>query len=729
MASCARPLLYAGPAAVAGSVLAESGSLHLFLGALAAALLMATKKPVHGIVVASALVAGAAAHGGPAPRAWPRAPPALATCALEVVSCGEDPLRNRGWCVGRREDGASVLCSWNGRAPPELLPGARISVSGRFFLPRPAGNPGERGPRERLAARGITLQADLRTERNIHIERPAAAGWRAWFARTRRTAARRLANGLPADVAPLGAALMLGIRTGLEDTDRLRYERTGTMHMLAISGLHVILLAGLVHALLLRLGAGPRTAALVTLLLAWAYVPLTGAATPVRRAVTVLTTYGLALVRGRKPDAWSALSGAALVLVLHEPHAALGVGFHLSFAASAGIVLLAGPWHARWGRRHRLLARFPAVRADRPVALRLKGYVLRALPVSLAAWLATQAIAARAFGTVTPLAPFTNLVAVPFLALLLPLLALFCLGLDVCAGPLTWTVRVLHGLLDSAAALPGAFLFVAAVPAIAVAAWGCGCLLLRARTVPALLCLAAAAAVVWAGGRAAPLSVHLLDVGHGQAAIIRFDDGAAVLVDGGSRTRRRLAQQTLLPALRRLGVRRLSAVVCTHADADHWNALPSVLARVPAEHILGSPPLARSSVHAGQTIYATPRARLSVLAAGGDGSRNDRSVVLLLEVGRERVLFPADREESGLHNLMAQGIPRCDVVIAPHHGARCDAAFAFGAAARPRWLLVSAARGFAHVPTLHAYGGRVLSTWKRGCLVVRFGPLSVEAFR
>ena len=127
----------------------------------------------------------------------------------------------------------------------------------------------------------------------------------------------------PADVGPVAVALLLGMRSGLRDLDRLRYERTGTMHMLAISGLHVILLAGLVHTLLRRLGAGPRTAALATLVLAWAYVPLTGAAAPVRRAVTMLTTYGLALVRGRKPDPWSALSGAALLLVLHEPRDAM----------------------------------------------------------------------------------------------------------------------------------------------------------------------------------------------------------------------------------------------------------------------------------------------------------------------------------------------------------------------------------------------------------------------
>ncbi len=403
-----------------------------------------------------------------------------------------------------------------------------------------------------------------------------------------------------------------------------------------------------------------------------------------------------------------------------------------SFSASprpAAFSFWRRPWHARWGKRHRLLARFPAVRADRPIALRLHGYVLSALPVSLAAWLATQGIVASEFGTVTPLSPLTNLLAVPFLAVLLPLLILFLAGFEGCAVLFTGTLRLLHGLLDASASLPGSYLFVAAVPAAAVALWFGGCVLLRVRAPPALVLLAGGAGIALAGHPPRAVSVHLFEVGHGQAALIRFEDGAAVLVDGGSRTRPRLALRVLVPALRQLGVRRLDTVVCTHADADHWNALPTLLARIPVGRIVGSPPLAETPLHTGQVIHATPRARLTVLASGGDGSDNDRSVVLLLEVGRTRVLFPADREERGLHGLLAGGIPPCEVLIAPHHGARCEVAAAVGLAVRPRWLLVSSARGFAHADTLAAYRGSLLQTWEHGCLRIGFEPLRVHTFR
>ena len=83
---------------------------------------------------------------------------------------------------------------------------------------------------------------------------------------------------------------------------------------------------------------------------------------------------------------------------------------------------------------------------------------------------------------------------------------------------------------------------------------------------------------------------------------------------------------------------------------------------------------------------------------------------------------------------MRRGVPRCEVLIAPHHGARCVEAARLGAAVRPRWLVVSVARGFAHAGTLAAYGARegILTTVRDGCVFLRFpaaGPVEVETFR
>ncbi|MHC5050880.1 MAG: ComEC/Rec2 family competence protein [Planctomycetota bacterium] len=726
----ARPLCLAGPAALAGVLLAPGPLLWPAALGLVLAAWAALSRAVPALVALVALAAGQGAGARQEARTaralaavrtshWPRAPPLAAVTEMEVLRCSEDPFRGRAWLEGRRDDGLGMLCAWPGTLPPRVAAGARVRVA---------------------------------------VVREAAPGVRRSLAAVRRKAAVRLRDSLPADVAPLATALLLGLRTGLAADDRLLFERTGTMHILAISGMHVLLLAGLVHAALRAAGLGPRAAAGITLVLALAYVPVAGGAPPIRRAVTVLVFYGLALARGRPPDVASALSGAALVLALSDPADVRRIGFWLSFAAAAGIALLAGPWRERGSRRHRLLRRFPAVRADRPVRLFLWDYVWRALPVAVAAWLATQGLVAHAFGVVTPLAPLTNLVAGPVVALLLPLVALLAIGVGWAAWPVTLVVHGLRRLLAAAATLPGAYWVVVPPPFLLVVVWGIGCLLLR-RSLRAGLPLLVVAGVVTGVGAVTGASperraeIALLDVGHGQALLVRFADGGAVLIDGGSRTRPEVGRRVVRPALRALGVTRLEAVVCTHPDADHSNALPYLLRTLPVGRLLvgrdPTPALVQAARRAGvPLVRAAPGdlvyrdgegdhdARLTVLAAGGGPrvSANDRSIALLFEAGGRRVLVPADREEVGLRDLLRRGVPPCDVLIAPHHGGRCALAPRLAEVVRPRWLLVSVARGFAHLETLAAYGAAegVRTTARDGCIFVRFpaaGAVEVESFR
>jgi len=282
-----------------------------------------------------------------------------------------------------------------------------------------------------------------------------------------------------------------------------------------------------------------------------------------------------------------------------------------------------------------------------------------------------------------------------------------------------------------------------------VAIWMLSCLLLRWRPVVALAGLSAAVALAVASRPAPPRDAELLmlDVGHGQAVILRSPDGPTVLVDAGSRTRGGIGRGVLLPALRELGVARIDVIVVTHADADHWNAVPLLLRRFPVGRLVTGPDppeeLLRAArearvpwslAHAGDTLLDGPRARLSVEAVGGDAlSENDTSVVLVFESAGRRALLPADREERGLRGLLAAGLPRCEIVVAPHHGARCEEAFPFGRAVRPRLLLVSAARGFPDPATLERYGAKdVLATFEEGAIAVRLpaeGAIAAVPFR
>jgi competence protein ComEC len=754
-----RPLLLAGPAAVAGAALA--GVAPLWTGAPLLVFLAwaAAARSAAPLLAAASLAAGHVAGAldrTPAAvtlralaEGWPRAPPGPVEMRLEVTRCGEDPFHGRAWIEGRPPEGPGLHCAFAGGLPEGIGPGALVRVAGWCREPPPATNPGEFDRRALLAARGIGWQCDLRTGENVEVLRRAPWSAGGALAAVRRAVAARLCADLPADVAPLAVAFLVGDRSGLPDDDRLLFDRTGTTHVLAISGMHVILLAAMVHAVLRALGLGPRASAGITLALALAYVPVAGAGAPVRRAVAVLAFHALALVRGRPPDAGSALGGAALVLALADPAEVLSIGSQLSFLAAAAIVWLARPWRDRWSARYLLLRRFPAVRQDRRVLLPVTGYLLSAVPVSLAAWLATLALVARVFGAFAPYALPVNVAVGPLVTLFLGAAMLAALAVPGSALLATLLARALKAVLGWGAALPASLWVVHPPPVAAVVVWTLACVLLRFRPRLALagLALAVVIAVV-----ARPLpppdpEIVLFDVGHGQALILRTPDGATALVDAGSRTKPLLARGVLLPALRALGIVRIDVAVVTHADADHWNAMPLLLNRFPVGRLVTAPDpppdvlgAARAAnvpwsvARPGMKLLEGARGRLTVVAAGGDSrSENDTSLVLLFECDGRRVLLPADREERGLRALLSGGLGPCEVLVAPHHGAHCEEARPFGRAVRPRLLLVSAARGFPDPPTLVRYGAPVVfATHDAGAVTVRLlrdGGLDVLAFR
>ncbi len=762
-----RPLAIGGTGAVLGVALSQTGVWGALACLLALVGWIAVERRaspcVFGMAVAAGLSAGARAeavaarHLAAIPPESPSTSRTAGALELRVRECGEDPFRRRSWLLGVRSDGSGFHCNWPGFLPDSVGPGARVRVVGRFAPPRGPRNPGESDARRRLAIRGASCFVDLRDLANLTVLDAAPGSFAHALGRVRRAAARRLKGYLPTDVAALMSALLLDVRGGLSPRQRSMFERTGTSHLLAISGMHLVLLAGLLHGALRLLGAGPRLAALVTLGATLLYVPIAGSGPPVRRAATAVACYALALLRGRPPDAASALGGAALFIALVDPLDVFRVGFQLSFAAAIGIAYLAPPWHAAWSRRHRLLARFPAVQQDRRVRLLIWGHLWRALPVTLAAWLATLSLVAHAFGVVTPYAPVANLLAGPLVSLALPLAGVVaCIG-EPAATVAVPLVRALQALLGNAAQWPGALVALPAIGTVAVGVWALGLLLLRYRPRTAAALLLAAPLWMLRPALPGPDSFTMLDVGHGQAALLRLRGGGVALLDAGSRGQQDPCRSLLLPALRALGVRRIDSVILSHGDADHWNALPGLLDALPVGSLVYGTELPAPLLEAagrnrvphrraagGDILLASPSARLRVLDAGEmpqgqRAPRNDRSLVLLLEVeGRPRLLLPSDREEQGIAALLGVGIPRCEILVAPHHGGACRLAAALGFVARARVLLVSCTSGFADPTALRDYvpDGRalVLTSARDGCIEVRFEdlpgrPAAITTFR
>ena len=492
-------------------------------------------------------------------------------------------------------------------APTTLTQGARLSVKGTLRAPD---GPSASGfdQRKQLLHQGI--QVVLQTDAAGLLYLGQRGGVSGWFDRLRASAKAHLSRGPDVRVNEVLQGVVMGDTVGIDAGWMVAFRRSGTAHMLSVSGLHVASLAAIMIAIAgfarLSRKAGFILAAGAALLM----VPFVGSSPPiVRSAVMIVVVLGGRLV-GRRRDQWQGLAFAALVVLAMNPFAVFDVGFQLSFSAFAGMLALVRPLE-------RLLHRFPdSVRAD--------------LAVSVAATLGTAPVSMLVFGRTSLISPVANLLVVPTLAAVTGLgMASVLLGflwsgfsvvLDTLASlPMMWTILVSTvcarvpvlgadyvGIVLTAAGAAAAVLPVAlALTGRAVAAplglrppffgrsvgWArshrprdrrratvlgfavvIGAAVLGAAAYPATA-TGLRSAEFLAGGRGWPAQteVRVLDVGQGTSVLVRTPDHHAALFDGGP------AGCDLAGQLRKLGVKRLDLVVISHPHADHFAGLAEAL--------------------------------------------------------------------------------------------------------------------------------------------------------
>ncbi|GLV48143.1 DNA internalization-related competence protein ComEC/Rec2 [Thermus sp. LT1-2-5] len=543
----------------------------------------------------------------------------------------------------------------------------------------------------------------------FHVERQEAlsplpdprAGWR-----------QRLVAGLSPPVAELLEGVVLGEKRGLEEAYAW-FQRAGLAHLLALSGLHVGFLVG--AFLLLPLG---RWRYLLALLLLPFYLWLAGPSPSLVRASLMagLSLLGLFLGLGAA-GVLQALGLALFFQLLLTPHALLSLGLQLSYLAVLGLALV-----------------LPAL--ARPQGL--SGYLLHTLAATLAAQIFLVPLLLHAFGFMPLLSPLTNLLALPLVALLVPLgfLKLFLGGL------LAPPAEVLGSALLTLAQAAGAG------PLLRwgeIAPWGFGLyylgllplLLALHRKLPwrrALFLTSLPVLVSLLAAWPKPLDLYLLDVGQGDALLARMG-GAEVLVDGG----RPEQAETLLRALRALGVEALEVLVATHPDADHVGSLPQVVAELPVGLALLSPafpqdhPLVRALREKGiPTLYPGAGSRFRVgkgevavlWPARLSGEENQDGLALLLDYGLGKALLLADLPAAVEAELEVGPV---EVLKVSHHGARTSTSEALLAKARPQVALIGVGKnpyGHPHSEVLErlgAWGVQVLRTDQHGAIRVLFG--------
>jgi competence protein ComEC len=586
-----------------------------------------------------------------------------------------------------------------------------------------------------------------------------------------------LGQGMPAREAELARGFVLGEDEGIDARTREDFRRSGLSHLLAVSGENVTLLALLAMPLLGALGIPLRERLVWVLGLIAVYVPLAGSGPSIQRAAVMGAAGLLATLSGRRASRLYALLLALGVTLAVDPGVAADIGWQLSFAAVAGIFLLASPLRAA------IAARIGSRGWRRALA--------EGAAVTIAATLATAPLIAFHFETFSTTTLLANVLAMPAVApaMWLGMASAACSqvpGLPVealngvaalllgyiaqvaawCGRPGWAEVHVslgLGGLFAAYGALVGAvFLCVRLARARRLAAARAHCAVpaprRRERTssryaersafarIRRPLAAAAAGLVVLALGAASDgsvtasgppasgLRVEVLDVGQGDAILLQPAGGAAVLVDGGP------PGDDLADKLAAAGVESLGAAVVTHDQSDHAGGIEELLGHFPVTRVvyarLGRPSLdmARSAgavpvqVAAGSELRSG-RLRLEVLwpprellAERMDGvDPNQLALVLLAHWSGFSILLTADAE--------SEAVPLdpgpVDVLKVAHHGSDDAGLGALLDRTGPSLAVISvgADNGYGHptaatLATLAAHGVRTLRTDRDGTVTL-----------
>ena len=575
------------------------------------------------------------------------------------------------------------------------------------------------------------------------------------FANFRKWIQARFADYLDPAETGLLLGLLAGDRSGIPEALRSDFQRSGLVHVLAISGFHVVLLAGILMIFLKATGLPLRAVRIIAVALLFLYIPVTGGSPAVRRAVLMFSVPQIGALFQRPANTMNSLGVALILILLPEPGILWNPGFQLSVAATAGI-LIGSPLNP--------FANFPESLKKNKLWNTLRAFAIDPTYVTLCATLATAPFLVHHFKTLSPMAWLGNIVVVPgiswgmqagLFALISPIDFLrehFCYAASfflrlaslltrlisdssiasVTIGPFSPAILLLIGF---------ALTFIPAIRRNRIARIYCvSCLALFA----GLFCYNSYAKVMHPTWK-----LTTIDVGQGDSHLVEAPSGRHFLVDAGDNSRQDSGKDIIVPFLHHTGVRELDALIITHPDKDHFGGAKSILKTFPVKELWASDCAIKErkpewqqviqearkrnipirKIHRGilwketffemQTIH--PRNDICVEA-------NEGSITLRLKGLGHSAVLTGDLTVKGEKEIMkTDAYLKSDVLKLGHHGSKTSSSVPFLNAVNPIYAIIPSGKNnrFRHpskevVQRLDSLDIPYINTAERGSISITF---------
>ncbi len=643
----------------------------------------------------------------------------LTTPRRQVTDTGQETPRHRTqWTLSCHS--LQSIDGWqpcNGRITvtlydqfPELRRGDRIQLNGWLRALRVPTNPGQFDRAAYLQRQGIVAQVTIKSNLACDILSHAPTGSLVDLHQRlidRAELLHDLGRPEPDDLG-LSRALLLGRRDSLPSPLQIAFRKTGLLHLISLSGMHIGILATLAWSVGWMLRLLKPGKAWITAVSVLVFVLIVPPRSATLRTAIICWVFCLGQMLKRPSNSLNQLSLAATILLCIRPTQLFDVGWQLSFSCVLSILLFF-PRFNSLGQRF-LNHWLPPVTAWPLRGLyRLLRLIIALLCTGLSAWLGGAGILLFNFYTLTPLSPIWTLLALPWVYLL------FSLGLiKMIAGLFSTTLchglavplmgleqQLAHGVQSLAHHVSGHWV-VGRISGVWVILYYVTLLLMlvprhtyrRLKNIAiGVIWLTLLTLLTWSAYRndhpIAP-RITLLDVGHGQAVVVQQPNGATQLFDAGSLYNPAVGEHTINPFLNYCGIDHLDAVIVSHPDRDHLNGLSDVLCQTPATVIYTPAPFVERlspylqdcpsnklpPIHTlpqhwslGDDLYCTTLWPGQANLPSQDATDNNLSSVVRVSYAHHSLLLCSDIEQPAQKQLLYQS-PHLDgeILLAPHHG-------------------------------------------------------------